>query len=517
MINNVSYYGGQLFVGYDSNVEFKSGLIYFHDINYSSENIQSIFIEQDDVLEVSYSNIQGGIDGDFNIDLNPLLCPINNAIITLAENSPCIEIAENGGNIGGLEIGCSQISPVLGCTDNSANNFNSQATLNDNSCTYDIFGCTSSFAINYDYNANIDDWSCLYSSFTYDFLQNQNTDLHNININLNNTIDEATSSISSLQHALDTWNTTIDLSAGWNMFGYGCPSSINVTEGLSNHTESIIITKDNNGNVYMPEFGFNGIGDFTPGFGYQIKITEAIEDFSLCDWYVNDIPEDNIVSLQDSIDILREFIDLECVNQGACSFNIEISECVFAEEGYDCEGNFSPELGDYIEGGIVFYLDSTTQHGLVVALHDLPDTYQWGCLNIDVVGANDLSIGSGLQNTLDIVNQGCIPTETEGGGVSAAQAALDYETDGYTDWYLPSLNELEELYYSITGFTVNTYYGECHVIPNIDSLILNISNGFYWSSSQHFSTHSHGISFLTASSFSSYRANASKVRPIRSF
>ena len=44
------------------------------------------------------------------------------------------------------------------------------------------------------------------------------------------------------------------------MFGYGCPTSIDVDDGLSNHTESIIITKDNNGNVYMPEFGFNGIG-----------------------------------------------------------------------------------------------------------------------------------------------------------------------------------------------------------------------------------------------------------------
>ena len=49
----------------------------------------------------------------------------------------------------------------------------------------------------------------------------------------------------------------------------------------------------------MPEFGFNGIGEFTPGFGYQIKLTEAIEGFRLCDWYVNDIPEDNIVSLQE--------------------------------------------------------------------------------------------------------------------------------------------------------------------------------------------------------------------------
>ena len=51
------------------------------------------------------------------------------------------------------------------------------------------------------------------------------------------------------------------------MFGYGCTSSIDVADGLSNHTESIIITKDNSGNVYMPEFGFNGIGDFTPGYG----------------------------------------------------------------------------------------------------------------------------------------------------------------------------------------------------------------------------------------------------------
>ena len=90
------------------------------------------------------------------------------------------------------------------------------------------------------------------------------------------------------------------------MFGYGCPSSINVSEGLSNHTESIIITKDNSGNVYMPEFGFNGIGDFTPGFGYQIKLTEAIEGFSLCDWYVNDIPEDNIISLQEEVEYLQE-------------------------------------------------------------------------------------------------------------------------------------------------------------------------------------------------------------------
>ena len=75
-----------------------------------------------------------------------------------------------------------------------------------------------------------------------------------------NDVPETSCSIlDQLYASFNAWNITIDLSAGWNMFGYGCPSSINVDEGLSNHTESIIITKDNSGNAYMPEFGFNGI------------------------------------------------------------------------------------------------------------------------------------------------------------------------------------------------------------------------------------------------------------------
>jgi hypothetical protein len=37
--------------------------------------------------------------------------------------------------------------------------------------------------------------------------------------------------------------------------------------------------KNNEGAVYMPEFGFNGIGDLMPGQGYQIKLNDAIEGF----------------------------------------------------------------------------------------------------------------------------------------------------------------------------------------------------------------------------------------------
>ena len=52
---------------------------------------------------------------------------------------------------------------VNGCTDVSANNYNTLATIDDGSCAYTIFGCTDSVAINYNSNATNDDNSCIYS------------------------------------------------------------------------------------------------------------------------------------------------------------------------------------------------------------------------------------------------------------------------------------------------------------------------------------------------------------------
>jgi len=44
-------------------------------------------------------------------------------------------------------------------------------------------------------------------------------------------------------------------------------------------TAKIIIAKDNFGAAYLPEWGFNGIGDLLPGHGYQIKTTEKIDNW----------------------------------------------------------------------------------------------------------------------------------------------------------------------------------------------------------------------------------------------
>ena len=50
---------------------------------------------------------------------------------------------------------------MLGCTDSSANNFDSAATENDGSCSYAVFGCTDSNYGEYNSLATDDDGSCV--------------------------------------------------------------------------------------------------------------------------------------------------------------------------------------------------------------------------------------------------------------------------------------------------------------------------------------------------------------------
>ncbi|MEZ7925108.1 MAG: trypsin-like serine protease [Flavobacteriales bacterium] len=66
----------------------------------------------------------------------------------------------------------------------------------------------------------------------------------------------------------------IALTAGWNMIGYLRIESADAAAVLSEiyATGNLVIAKDYNGQAYLPEWDFNGIGDMKPGEGYQLKI-----------------------------------------------------------------------------------------------------------------------------------------------------------------------------------------------------------------------------------------------------
>ena len=143
-----------------------------------------------------------------------------------------------------------ELNPIYGCTDVTANNFNSSANTEDGSCDYSlIYGCTDVNSIDYDPLANIENGSC-----TYDV--------------------EITNSTEGFE---------ITLLAGWNLFGFSCLEPRDVAQALSSLTDFIVVVKNNLGEVYLPHLNYNGIGNLQGGYGYQIKITEQIDDFNICE------------------------------------------------------------------------------------------------------------------------------------------------------------------------------------------------------------------------------------------
>jgi hypothetical protein len=104
-------------------------------------------------------------------------------------------------------------------------------------------------------------------------------------------------------------------------------------------------------------------------------------------------------------------------------------------------------------GGIIFYIDGTGQHGLIAAGSDQGTGAQWGCYQTLISGTSE-GIGSGHANTTAILN-GCSTPGT------AAKLCDSLVLNGYSDWFLPSKDELNLMFLQKTvigGFAADGYY-----------------------------------------------------------
>ncbi|MCP4765124.1 MAG: CHRD domain-containing protein [Gammaproteobacteria bacterium] len=116
-------------------------------------------------------------------------------------------------------------------------------------------------------------------------------------------------------------------------------------------------------------------------------------------------------------------------------------------------------------GGIVFYTTDGGLHGLEAAPVDQGEA-PWGCSTTFIEGADGFAIGTGAQNTLDVLDE-C------GNDGIAAQLVDEYSLNGYSDWFLPALGELWQMYATI---------GQGHGAPHGN--VGNFRIGYYWSSTQ---------------------------------
>lgn len=163
------------------------------------------------------------------------------------------------------------------------------------------------------------------------------------------------------------------------------------------------------------------------------------------------------------------------------------------------------EIGDFNYGGVIFWLDPATNNssGLVCAVSDQSNSIgaSWGS-NTPTIGNVATAIGTGQANTNAIL---AVHTQ----GTNAAKLCNSYTANGYSDWYLPSKDELNEMF-------VNKSIIQTTSAANGGA---NFKNYAYWTSSEHATDPTRALNqfFNFGSQNSNQKAAIFHVRAIRTF
>ena len=173
------------------------------------------------------------------------------------------------------------------------------------------------------------------------------------------------------------------------------------------------------------------------------------------------------------------------------------------------------QIGDYYQGGIIFYLDGAGG-GLIAAVADISPA-RWGCVGYGNAGTSG-DVGTGATNTTAIINHCPI------NGIAAQLCdAYSVTVNGvtYSDWFLPSSGELNLMYQNKATITTSALEngGSSFTISETwteDGITYEYSP--YWSSSEYFTYGAYTVDlFDNGNRLLTNKGATKNVRAVRAF
>jgi hypothetical protein len=165
----------------------------------------------------------------------------------------------------------------------------------------------------------------------------------------------------------------------------------------------------------------------------------------------------------------------------ARAYMVTISKVIYGEQVSFTTVTPPITIGESYAGGIIFYIDNTGKHGLVASPADLSAGVPWDNGNWQNVVGNfttGTAVGSGLANTAYIISK------LNSTGTYAALSCKKYNINGFTDWFLPSRDELllmkQNLYdKKIGNFTAPGYWSSSAYQNSYYAYMQNVSADIY--------------------------------------
>lgn len=97
---------------------------------------------------------------------------------------------------------------------------------------------------------------------------------------------------------------------------------------------------------------------------------------------------------------------------------------------------YNLQIGDFFQGGYIFYFNDVSKKSGLIMTQAAPTQPLWGCGGTSI--STSAALGTGQSNTNNIL-AACATRPI------CASVADSYSINGYTDWYLGSEDEMEQL------------------------------------------------------------------------